>query len=94
MKIEMSTKSPVLVLDKSKKNWEMNGNKGTVYKAICHKKINEEVQVEEIRVTEDVYNNLEPMNSYNFDCTVDVRNSRLEIYCIHPASSAKNTVAK
>lgn len=38
MKIAVKTKESVLVIDKSKKDWEMNGRKGTAYKAICHHK--------------------------------------------------------
>ncbi len=94
MKIAMSTILPVLVIDKSKKNWEMNGNKGTVYKAICHKKVEDEVHVEEVRITEEVYNEIEAMHKYHFDCTVDVRNSRLEVYGIHPADSSSDNKCK
>ena len=34
MKIAVKTKESVLVIDKSKKDCEMNGRKGTAYKAI------------------------------------------------------------
>lgn len=78
MKIAVKTKESVLVIDKSKKAWEMNGRKGTAYKAICHQKIGDEVQVDEIRVTENVYNALEPMTRYFFDGEVDVKNGRFE----------------
>lgn len=79
MKITVKTQESVFVIDKSKKDWEMNGRKGTAYKAICHQKNGDEVQVDEIRVTENVYNTLKPMTRYYFDCEVDVRNGRLEV---------------
>ena len=84
MKIALSTINPVMVLDKSKKPWEMNGNKGVVYTAVCHKKVDDEVQVEKVRITEDVYNVIEPMREYHFYATVDVKNSRMEVYYAYP----------
>lgn len=79
MKIAVSTAEPIMVIDKSRKPWEMNGNKGVVYKAICHKKVEDEAQVEEVRITEEVYNKIEPMHRYHFDATIDVKNSRMEV---------------
>ena len=79
MKIFMKTEKPVLVIDKSKKDWEMNGRKGTAYKAICHSKVGDEVQVDEVRISEGVYKLLQPMTSYYFGGEVDVRNGRLEV---------------
>ena len=46
MKLTFRTIDPVMVLDKSKKPWEMNGNKGVVYNVICHKKVDDDVQVD------------------------------------------------
>lgn len=79
MKIAVKTKESVLVIDKSKKDWEMNGRKGTAYKAICHHKDGDEVQVDEIRITENVYNSLKQMTRYFFDGDVDVKNGRFEV---------------
>lgn len=83
MKIAVKTQESVLVIDKSKKDWEMNGRKGTAYKAICHKKNGEEVQVDEIRLTENVYKDLKPMTRYFFEGEVDVKNGRLEVLLAH-----------
>ena len=90
MKIALSTINPVMVLDKSKKPWEMNGNKGVVYTAVCHKKVDDEVQVEKVRITEDVYNVIEPMKEYHFYANVDVKNSRMEVYYAYPATGEGN----
>lgn len=89
MKLAFRTIEPVFVIDKSKKPWEMNGNKGVVYKAICHKKVDDEVQVEDIRITEEVYNKIEPMQKYHFAATIDVKNSRMEVYHAYPADTAE-----
>ncbi len=86
MKISVSTKEPITVIDKSRKPWEMNGNKGVVYKAICHKKVGDEAQVEDVRITEEVYNEIEPMHRYHFDATIDVKNSRMEVTRAFPVS--------
>ncbi len=86
MKLTIRTIDPVMVLDKSKKPWEMNGNKGVVYTAICHKKVDDDVQVEKVRITEDVYHCLEPLQKYHFDATIDVKNSRMEVFRAYPAS--------
>ena len=96
MKISVSTKEPITVIDKSRKPWEMNGNKGVVYKVICHKKVEDEVQVEDIRITEEVYNEIEPMQKYHFAATIDVKNNRMEVYHAYPADTAEkdNTVEK
>ena len=91
MKIALSTINPVMVLDKSRKPWEMNGNKGVVYTAVCHKKVDDEVQVEKLRITEDVYNAIEPMREYHFYATVDVKNSRMEAYYAYPATDKGGT---
>lgn len=80
MKIRVRSTESILVIDKSKKPWEMNGNKGVVYTALCHQKIGDEVQVEKVRITEEVYSVLEPMRCYIFDATVDIRNNKLEVY--------------
>lgn len=96
MKLALRTIEPVFVIDKSKKPWEMNGNKGVVYKVICHKKVEDEVQVEDIRITEEVYNEIEPMQKYHFAATIDVKNNRMEVYHAYPANTAEkdNTVEK
>ena len=78
MKILVSTENELLVIDKSRKEWEMNGKKGITYKAICHCKIGEEVQVEQVRISEDVYYKIKPMTMYKFKGLIDVKNSRLE----------------
>lgn len=80
MKLTVKSTTSILVIDKSKKDWEMNGNKGTVYNALCHQKIGDEVQVEKVRITQDVYNVLEPMKRYIFDATIDVKNNKLEVF--------------
>ena len=89
MKLALRTIEPVLVIDKSKKPWEMNGNKGVVYKVICHKKVEDEVQVEDIRITEEVYNEIKPMQKYHFAATIDVKNNRMEVYHAYPADTAE-----
>lgn len=86
MKLAIRTTVPVMVLDKSKKPWEMNGNKGIVYTAICHKKVDDDVQVEKVRITEDVYHSLEPLQKYHFEATIDVKNNRMEVYRAYTAS--------
>ena len=89
MKLALRTIEPVLVIDKSKKPWEMKGNKGVVYNAICHKKVDDDVQVEKVRITEDVYHSLEAMQKYHFAVTIDVKNSRMEAYHAYPADTAE-----
>lgn len=94
MKIALSTINPVMVLDKSRKPWELNGKRGVVYTAVCHKKVDDDVQVEKLRITEDVYYAIEPMTEYHFYVTVDVKNSRMEAYYAYPATdkgSAEDT---
>lgn len=78
MKILVSTENELLVIDKSRKEWEMNGRKGISYKAICHCKIGDEVQVEQVKVSEEVYYKINPMTMYKFKGLIDVKNSRLE----------------
>ncbi|RGW46183.1 hypothetical protein DWV67_16205 [Dorea formicigenerans] len=78
MKIYVKSTEAVTVIDKSKKDWEMNGRKGTAFKAICHTKKGDEVQVDEIRITEGVYVLLKPMTPYYFSGELDVRNGRFE----------------
>lgn len=75
MKLTVSTVEPIMVIDKSKKPWNMDGRSGVTYTAVCHKKVDEEVQVEKIRITEDVYNFIEETTRYNFEGTVDITNS-------------------
>lgn len=87
MQISVFTSESIMVIDKSKKPWSMDGRNGITYKAICHKKIDDEVQVEEVRITEEVYNFIEPMTRYTFDGTVDVKNSRLLFTGVHPAGN-------
>ena len=87
MKLTFRTIDPVMVLDKSKKPWEMNGNKGVVYNVICHKKVEDDVQVEKVRITEEVYNIISPMKEYHFHATVDVKNNKMEIYHAYPATA-------
>lgn len=89
MKLAFRTIEPVTVIDKSKKPWEMNGNKGVVYTAICHKKVDDDVQVEKVRITEEVYHDLEPMQKYHFDATIDVKNNRMEVYRAYSADTAE-----
>lgn len=78
MKIYVKSTEAVTVIDKSKKDWEMNGRKGTAFKAICHTKKGDEVQVDEIRITEGVYVLLKPMTPYYFIGELDVKNGRFE----------------
>lgn len=77
MQIAVRTSETILVIDKSKKPWEMNGRNGISYHAVCHKKVDDETQVEKIRVTEDVYNQIQEMTKYDFEGIIDVKNGRL-----------------
>lgn len=79
MKINVKAIEPILVIDRSKKDWEMNGRKGTTYKAICHKKIDEEAQVDEVRVSKEVYDILKPATKYYLSGEVDVKNGRFDV---------------
>lgn len=79
MKIYVKSTEAVTVIDKSKKDWEMNGRKGTAFKAICHSKKGDEVQVDEIRITEGVYILLKPMTRYFLSGDLDVKNGRFEV---------------
>ena len=79
MKIYVKSTEAVTVIDKSKKDWEMNGRKGTAFKAICHSKKGDEVQVDEIRITEGVYALLKPMTRYFLAGDLDVKNGRFEV---------------
>lgn len=79
MKIYVKSTEAVTVIDKSKKDWEMNGRKGTAFKAICHSKKGDEVQVDEIRITEGVYILLKPMTRYFLAGDLDVKNGRFEV---------------
>lgn len=94
MKITVKTTKSVFVIDKSRKPWEMNGNKGVVYNALCHQKIGDEVQVEKVRVTEEVYNALEPMKRYYMDATVDVKNGKLEVFNVNSDASGSTSGSK
>ena len=79
MKIFVRSEEAVTVIDKSKKDWEMNGRKGTAYKAICHMKKGDEVSVDEVRITEGVYVLLKPMTKYYLAGDLDVKNGRFEV---------------
>ena len=79
MKIYVKSTDAVTVIDKRKKDWEMNGRKGTAFKAICHSKKGDEVQVDEIRITEGVYILLKPMTRYFLAGDLDVKNGRFEV---------------
>ena len=79
MKIYVKSTEAVTVIDKSKKDWEMNGRKGMAFKAICHSKKGDEVQVDEIRITEGVYILLKPMTRYFLAGDLDVKNGRFEV---------------
>ena len=79
MKIYVKSTEAVTVIEKSKKDWEMNGRKGTAFKAICHSKKGDEVQVDEIRITEGVYILLKPMTRYFLAGDLDVKNGRFEV---------------
>lgn len=76
MKINVLATESVMVIDKDSTDWELNGRKGTSYKAYCHSKKDGKVSVDEIKVTEEVYNKLEPMQKYFFGGEVDIRNGR------------------
>lgn len=76
MKIHVFATESVLVIDKDFSDWEMNGRKGTSYKAYCHTKKDGKVSVDEIKVTEEVYNRLEGMTKYFFGGELDVKNGR------------------
>ena len=78
MKIFVRSEESVTVIDKSKKDWEMNGRKGTAYKAICHRKKGDEVSVDEVRITEEVYKAMKPMTRYYLAGDLDVKNGRFE----------------
>lgn len=78
MKIFVRSEESVTVIDKSKKDWEMNGRKGTAYKAICHMKKGDEVSVDEVRITEDVYKAMKSMTRYYLAGDLDVKNGRFE----------------
>lgn len=95
MQISVKTNEPILVIDKSKKPWEMNGRNGISFHAVCHKKVEDETQVEKIRVTEDVYNQLQEMTKYNFEGIVDVKNGRLTFdRIIHDNTGTSGTPAE
>ena len=79
MKIFVKSEESVTVIDKSKKDWEMNGRKGTAYKAICHMKKGDEVSVDEVRISEDVYKSMKPMTRYFLGGDLDVKNGRFEV---------------
>ena len=79
MKIYVRSEESVTVIDKSKKDWEMNGRKGTAYKAICHMKKGDEVSVDEVRITEEVYRTMKPMTRYFLAGDLDVKNGRFEV---------------
>lgn len=76
MKINVLATESVLVIDKDSSDWEMNGRKGTSYKAYCHTKKDGKVSVDEIKVTEEVYNKLEEMTKYYFGGELDIKNGR------------------
>lgn len=76
MKLYVNAVSPVMVIDSDATEWNMNGRKGTTYKAYCHQKVDGKVSVDEIRVTEEVYKNLEHMKKYAFSGELDVSNGK------------------
>ena len=95
MNIFVTSKEPVMIIEKSKKAWEMNGRSGISYKAICMIKVDDETQVEEIRCTEETYGKIQPFTSYILLGDLDVKNGRFMISGIVPESNAnKPTQAK
>lgn len=88
MKIFVRSKEAVTVIDKSRKDWEMNGRKGTAYKAICHMKKDDEVSVDEVRITEGVYVLLKPMTKYYLAGDLDIKNGRFEVSEVVEADKA------
>lgn len=95
MNIFVTSKEPVMIIEKSKKAWEMNGRSGITYKAICMKKIDDETQVEEIRCTEDTYSKIQPLTTYILSGDLDVKNGRFIISGVVPDSANKpNSPAK
>lgn len=85
MNIFVTSKEPVMIIEKSKKPWEMNGRSGITYKAICMKKVEDEAQVEEIRCTEEVFGKIQPASYYTLLGDLDVKNGRFVISGIVPA---------
>lgn len=94
MNIFVTTKEPVMVIEKSKKAWEMNGRSGITYKAICMKKVDDETQVEEIRCTEETYGKIHPFTSYILLGDLDVKNGRFMISGIVPESNSNKPISQ
>ena len=92
MNIFVTSKEPVMIIEKSKKAWEMNGRSGISYKAICMKKVDDETQVEEIRCTEETYGRIQPFTSYILLGDLDVKNGRFMISGIIPESNANKPI--
>ena len=76
MKINVKALEAVRVIDVDSVDWEMNGRKGTTYKAFCHQKANGKVSVEEVRISEDLYKDLKPMQYYLFGGSLDLKGNR------------------
>jgi hypothetical protein len=94
MNIFVTSKEPVMIIEKSKKAWEMNGRSGISYKAICMKKVDDETQVEEIRCTEKTYGRIQPFTSYILLGDLDVKNGRFMISGIIPESNANKPISQ
>lgn len=76
MKINVKAMAAIRVIDVDKTDWDMNGRKGVTYKAFCHQKVDGKVSVEEVRITETLFNTLKPMQSYVFGGVLDLKNNR------------------
>lgn len=94
MNIFVTTSKPLMIIEKSKKYWEMNGRRGITYKAICMRKIDDETQVEEIRCTEDTYEKIQPFTSYTLLGDLDVKNGRFVISDVVPESNANKPISQ
>ena len=76
MKIKVMATTAVKVIDIDSNDWEMNGRKGTAYKAFCHVRVDGKPSIDEVKITENVYNSLILGKDYYFGGELDVKNGR------------------
>lgn len=76
MKLRMSAN--VVVIEKSKNDYEYEGKKGTSYSVIAMQKNGDTTEVDSVPVTKDVYECVQPMTTYLASGHVDTKFKRVQ----------------
>ena len=77
MRLNVNLKTTVL--GKNKKSYEFKGKQGISYKAVCMINDNGNTVTDEIPVTEEVFNSLEDMKTYELSGFVDSKYKKIVI---------------